>query len=131
MPNKKQNLELQSLLQMLRQLESISKELQRESSDLAIARACFDEAIEFCPSMKSRLSASAEIILHPQFESGLLKILDGNCEQMSVDEIDSVKCLRKPAAVVNTEQIYDNLNLAERARKRRKFSTSNKSADYI
>lgn len=61
MPKAKRLLEIGDLLKRFRQHESITKELQKENTDLFIALACFDEAIEFCKSMEGRLKPTADI----------------------------------------------------------------------
>lgn len=41
---------------------------------IKIARACFDEVIQFSPSTYSRLAEDAEIVSQPQFESEIVKM---------------------------------------------------------
>ena len=81
-------MENEEFYKQLSQFESIIKEVQKENTDFLIARACFDEAMEFCPGMYDTLSPTARIVLQPHFESALCKIFDNKCEIMCEEESD-------------------------------------------
>ena len=134
LPNKKDSLQIDELTTRLAQHDSITKDLQKDDTNISIARSLFDEAIEFCPEMAARLSERAQIVLQPEFESALIKILDNKCETMSDAERLSVESLKKrqsnPSQTDNDDD-DDKLTLAQRARKRRKINEENTSSQYL
>jgi len=67
---------LDTLMSDLKVFESVTKALQSEELDISEARALFDGIIEQCPDMAYYLSSNAKIIHSPNFESGIVKILN-------------------------------------------------------
>lgn len=74
--------------------------------------------------MTHYLTADAQIVHCPDFESGIVKIIDGNVDVLSETEINQLKVFT--TAVINlAEEETPFINLAEKAmsNKRRKIST--------
>ena len=117
-------LQLQKLLKDLDEFEKITKQLQNSDTNLSDVRAIFDAAIEQYPSLDFYLKADAQIVHSPSFESGIVKLLDDEVEQLTEMEKNSVECFRYSNDVDNIVAIDDNLSLVQKAlkNKRRKVS---------
>ncbi|KAG3078494.1 hypothetical protein PI125_g20975 [Phytophthora idaei] len=64
---------LQTLLEEMKDIESISKKLQSDGLTLLQARELFDGLLELKPSFASYLASNAEIVDSPAFDSGAVK----------------------------------------------------------
>ncbi|KAG3236457.1 hypothetical protein PI124_g18535 [Phytophthora idaei] len=64
---------LQTLLEEMKDIESISKKIQSDGLTLLQARELFDRLLELKPSFASYLASNAEIVHSPAFESGAVK----------------------------------------------------------
>ncbi|KAH9135418.1 hypothetical protein LEN26_006419 [Aphanomyces euteiches] len=108
---------VEELLVLLKDLESISKKLQDETSNLSTVRYCFDAVIEEHPETSSRLAPLATIVACPEFENVIVKILIGQDKKMNDGEKKSVCRLRRDANqdVDGTAAEGTCLSLAERA----------------
>lgn len=78
LPNPKNELRLQKLLLDLTGLETVTKELQSESTNLLIGRDLFEGVMEKYPSADKYLSSSSKIIHSPRFEDAVYKSLKGD-----------------------------------------------------
>ncbi|KAG3085237.1 hypothetical protein PI125_g19285 [Phytophthora idaei] len=65
---------LQTLLEEMKDIESISKKIQSDGLTLLQARELFDRLLELKPSFASYLASNAEIVHSPAFESGAVKL---------------------------------------------------------
>ena len=108
----------------MEEFEKITKQLQNSDTTLSDVRAIFDAAIEQYPSMDFYLEADAHIVHSPSFESGIVKLLDDEVDQLTEMERNSVECFRCSNDVDNIVAIDDNLSLVQKAlkNKRRKVS---------
>ena len=61
------------------------------------------------------LRADAQIVHSPSFESGIVKLLDDEVEQLTEMERNSVECFRYSNDVDNIVAIDDNLSLVQKA----------------
>ncbi|KAG2836476.1 hypothetical protein PC113_g20020 [Phytophthora cactorum] len=64
---------LQTLLEEMKDIESISKKLQSDGLTLLLARELFGGLLELKPSFASYLASNAEIVDSPAFDSGAVK----------------------------------------------------------
>ena len=124
LPSGRECLLLQKLLEDLTELESITIQLQESSISLSDVRSIFDVCIESYPLMKHYLAADAKIVHCPNFESGILKVIDGDIESLSQPELNCVSVFSKEIiCVLEKEPI--SMTLAQKGmmnRKRRKIS---------
>ena len=115
----------------LDEFEKITKQLQNSDTNLSDVRAIFDAAIEQYPSLDFYLKADAQIVHSPSFESGIVKLLDDEVDQLTERERNSVGCFRYRANDMdNIVAMGDNLSLVQKAlkTKRRKVSRGDYSS---
>ena len=78
------NNKIEVLLKEMKYMDSITKALQSEKTDLSDVRVLFDNVIKKYPSLTTYLGAEAEIpvlnVHNPSFESALVKIQDRKFE---------------------------------------------------
>jgi hypothetical protein len=99
-------------LKDLEEFEKITKQLQNSDTILSDVRAIFDAAIEQYPSLNFYLEADAQIVHSPSFESGIVKLLDDEVDQLTERERHSVGCFRYRANDMdNIVAMDDNLSL--------------------
>lgn len=91
MPKAKKVHEIEDLLNRLRQHDSVTKELQKENTHLLIACYCFDEAIEFCPSMEDRPKPTADIVLKIKFQNLILPDVNNVIQSVALERHQSMK----------------------------------------
>ncbi|ETV72065.1 hypothetical protein H257_12857 [Aphanomyces astaci] len=116
-----QDKEIDILLGILGELESGTKDQQAEDSTILDARNLFDETILLYPDAAKRLGPNADILVSPNFESAVTKLLNNAAGQLSAVERESVCGLQMYSPA--TQNPSDKpLTLAERAKKRKKTS---------
>ena len=76
-------------------LDSVTKMLQANGTDMADTRLLFDKTLEKYPTMTRYLSTNADIILSRNFESAIVKIQDQKEALLSAEEKFSVTALKK------------------------------------
>lgn len=123
-PSTSEYKDIQELTKKFRELESVSKALQSDSCTLPMVRALFDTVIEEFPSMKNRLSSDAEIVLHPYFESGIIKIMRMEQHLMNLNEKHDMACFEVEDEVSVVPEENSSLTLAQKALKKRRISNS-------
>lgn len=109
----------------LEEFEKITKQLQNSHTTLSDVRAIFDAVIEEYPSLDFYLKPDAQIVHSPSFESGIVKILDDEVDQLTQRERNSLGCFSFHGSDVdNIVATDDNLSLVQKAlkNKRRKVS---------
>lgn len=114
-------LQLQQLLKDLEEFEKITKQLQNPATTLSDVRAIFDATIEQYPLLNFYLEANAKIVHSPAFESGIVKVLDEELDQLSEKERNSISCFTEVTNNSNNNlAMDDNLSLVQRALKNKK-----------
>jgi len=91
-PTVQQIKRIEFLLTHLKNFESVSKSLQDDILDMAEAQALFDAIVEKYPSMDKYLKQTSDIVHSPNFESGIVKILNKEIRGLTVVEERSVMC---------------------------------------
>ncbi|RHZ21784.1 hypothetical protein DYB37_011667 [Aphanomyces astaci] len=116
------------LLGILSELESGTKDLQAEDVTILDARNLFVETILLYPDADKRLRPNAEIVVSPNFESAVTKVLNNATDQLSAVEREDVCGLQinYPAAQAPSGK---PLNLSEQAKERKK--TSHEEFKYL
>lgn len=106
----------------LEEFEKITKQLQNPTTTLSDVRAIFDLVIEQYASMNFYLKADAQIVHSPAFESGIVKVLNDEDDQLTAEETDSVECFSSHNTNIVAIDDNDNISLVEKAlrNKRRK-----------
>ena len=121
LPSGSELIKLQQLMKNLNELEAITKKLQEQSCTLSDVRAIFDMAIESFPCTEQYLSANAEIVHSPDFESGIVKIIDENAEDLTELEKGAVEVFsRQESQVDNGDTPEGDLSIVEKALKLKK-----------
>jgi len=86
MPNQVQILQLGHILEELRLLNELTIYLQKSTLNLANVRKCFDKVSSKHSNMKKYLDVNSPIVHCPYFDSGIIKVLEGNEEQLNDEE---------------------------------------------
>ncbi len=80
------------------------------------------------PTTASRLSPTSQIVKDPDFESGIVKILDGEISKLTNEEIQATEKLRFQSLSATSNECDDGLSLADRAMNKRKVSVPTNSS---
>jgi len=104
LPSLSQYKSLEQLMIQLKEFESVTKALQCDELDIAEARALFDGIIEKYPSTKKYLSSDSKIIHSPNFENGIVKILNSEIKGLTSVEAKSVRIFLKATGQEEPEQ---------------------------
>jgi len=80
-PNSREKKRIESLFKQLNDLDSVTKELQKDAVTCADVRALFDGVIEQYPATANRLGPRSKIVQSPDFESAIVKMQEGNFEK--------------------------------------------------
>jgi hypothetical protein len=70
----------------LQTIQGFTVALQLGNLSMNEARALLDDLVERFSTMVSHLAPDAAIVLNPDFENGVVKVLDGELNQLTVDE---------------------------------------------
>ena len=116
---------IEKLSLQLSDINTVTKELQDEHTTLSSVRALFDVSMEDYNLSSDYLSPSAKIILHKDYESGIVKIQESRVNEMSESEKEATKELLKKTSEIRVPN--ENLSLAQRAFKKRRISESSES----
>lgn len=81
---------IEQLLEQFTIINSLKKSSQNEKFDLEHVWALFDEIISAFPSTACRLNRNASIILHSNFENGIVKLSRGKLNSLYVSELEAV-----------------------------------------
>ena len=74
-------------------MESVNKRLQENKTTISEVRALFDTVMTHYPSTSNRLSATADTVEFPAFESALVNIKENNAQSLKEEERKSVEHL--------------------------------------
>ena len=114
---------LESLRKDLKTFEKVTKRLQLADLTLLDVRLLFDEVIKSYPSMSSKLGTDASIVKFPYFETGISKVINGEEENLSIEESELLS--RFLLEVIDfSDSNTETSDLVERALKKRKTKSS-------
>ncbi|RHY44050.1 hypothetical protein DYB34_012661 [Aphanomyces astaci] len=120
-PTDDQDDEIDALLLVLDELESVTLALQEVATSMLDVRNLFDECMLLHPSASKRLASNSAVVGHADFEVAITKILDQSVSSMSDGQVASVDRLKLPPKALDASQDKP-LTLAQRAKKRLKVS---------
>jgi hypothetical protein len=86
MPSTRENRDIDSLLEELTELDSVTLELQRDDISLAEVRGLFDGVSEKYPLCSEKLDVNSDIVLDKHFENGVVKIQQGKIDFLTSAE---------------------------------------------
>lgn len=130
-PSGPQLVELEVLRKNLKTFEIVTKRLQLADISLLDVRLIFDEVIKSYPSMASRLGAEASIVKYPFFESGICKVIDGQEENLCLEESEALSPFLLEVIDLSDSN-PETVDLVERAlKKRKKRNTLYKDLTFI
>ncbi|GAB1602785.1 hypothetical protein Ahia01_000558600 [Argonauta hians] len=114
--------ELKNLEENLRKLRSVSDALQREEIDLYDVRVLFNEILVFypCEEFRKYLLPSADIVHCPDFENGIVKILQKSEEKLSEQEIQALGRLEFTEHLKNLDSLLGDDDFASICLKKRR-----------
>ena len=101
--NARENQKVLEVHENMKVLDSVTLALQRESIDLSSTRLLFDEVVNRVPELDmdmKYLAPNASIIASPNFENGVIKILDKNEANLTIREKEECQSLRSCTAVL-------------------------------
>jgi hypothetical protein len=127
--NNRQNRDVDSLIEELNDLNSVTLELQRDDITISEVRGIFDYVLEKYPMLYDKLSPCADIILDKHFETGIVKIQQGKVELLDTIEKRHVIHLKKPE-IEKPAEVEVTLSLAQQALKKQKLEETRESS-YI
>lgn len=134
LPTRVQHRHLEELMVQLKQMEDITKELQRQDLTLDEARDLFDGTMDLFPDMEQHLGVHAHIVEDPTFESAVVKVLRKEEQTLTPSEKEKLRPFQKSRRDKTTfpRATYDDqLNFAQRILKKRRTSKTTEEGDYI
>jgi hypothetical protein len=93
LPSGKQTLVLKKILEALGIFDNVTKQLQDPKCTLSEVRILFDAIIDAYPGMAYYLTPSSHIIHSKHFESGIVKIIDEQFDELSPEDYISHACI--------------------------------------
>ena len=124
-----------ALMIRLKQMEDVTKELQREDLTLSEARDLFDGLMNVYPAMEDYLAERASIVVDPTFESAIIKVIRKETRMLTPSELTKLESFKKPPTTNAETQLEgedengEKTNFAKKLLKRRRLSTE--THDYI
>lgn len=121
---------IEQLMDRLKTVDSVTKELQAESTTLSDVRVLFDAIIDKFPSTRGRLSSNAGIVNNVDFESAVVKVQNGNQVALSRDERISIESLLIPSECDETV-VEDGHSFAKQSLKKARLRLSGQKSSYL
>ena len=117
--NARENQKVLEVHENLKVLDSVTLALQRESIDLSSTRLLFDEVVNRVPELDmymKYLAPNASIIAMPNFENGVVKILDENEANLTIREKEECQSPRSCFAFCECQFVgFCNTRFGEQA----------------
>lgn len=107
-----EHLRIISLAKDLKNLNKTTLKLQKHGITMLETRVLLDHAMRDYPILQTYVSPNADIVKHPHFESGVVKIQRRQEALLSAEEKDAVKCLLLPV-IPNNDNDADIGNLSD------------------
>ena len=125
-----ENRRVDTLLTNLKELESVTKILQAESTKLSDVRGLFDAVIDSYPETTSKLTSFASIVHSPVFKAAVVKLQLCNQGALSREERAVVKNFELQRELP-VEDGREDLSFAQRALKRQKVNADDFGTKYM
>ncbi|ETO77965.1 hypothetical protein F444_06899 [Phytophthora nicotianae P1976] len=119
MPSPAANRRLKALLFELADVVSVSMKLQSVELNLLDARDLLDGLLEVKPSFYRYFAPNADIVAAPEFESAVIKVLEGQAKQLSLGEKAALRSFERQTTIAATAETT-KMRFADRILKRRK-----------
>lgn len=111
LPSGYQTLLLKKILQDLSIFDNVSKQLQDQNCTLSEVRILFDAIINAYPGMEHYLAPNSHIVHSKNFESGIVKVIDEQYDQLSPNEKECMSVFQTSTAEEVTSGIIpDNID---------------------
>ena len=123
-PTLREDLVIKRMVEDMRELDSVTKALQRESLTLSDVRLLFDAILEKYPKEGSRLKSDAATVQNLDFESGIIKILNQIADKMTPLEFDATLELKMESHSDSENQVDEkctSLSFADEVLKKQKI----------
>lgn len=127
----REDAEVNSVLVTLSDLDSITKELQKESTTMCEARTLFDGVLSEFPEMENRLSATSNIIENKVFEAAIIKIQDGRQADLTAREAQTVSHLQQQESEAPQVGSSTTMSFAEKILKSQRNEASIDVSTYM
>lgn len=130
-PTRAEIREADSLLSVLSDLDSVTKELQKKSLTISEAQVLFNAVVAKFESTRTGLGEDASIVLQYKFESRIRKLQEGRTSELTQDETEAVEKLKRDerSSYCSGEEGTES-TLAERALKRHRAGSSSTESLY-
>lgn len=125
-----ENRRVDTIMERLKDFESVTKALQKDDTSLSEVRAIFDEVIDKLPETDCRLSSTANIVHCVWFESAIVKIQRGNSNALSREEQFFVSSFEVDG-VCDIDEEPEGISFVERALKRQRTHMLGSTKKYI
>lgn len=109
------------LLIKMRDLDSVTKAVQKDTASLADIREYFDETIDKYPSTAAYIAPDAQIVHHKDFESAIVKLQSTRSSPLTRTERETIKSLLLSNTQEEAHEDDGRLTLAERVNKKRRM----------
>ncbi|KAJ0390251.1 hypothetical protein P43SY_010766 [Pythium insidiosum] len=102
-PTPRENAKLKGLYEDLKNLESVNKRLQQDHEvSLSDVRLLFAHVVEHYPTTGKYLQPTAAVVKFPDFENGVVKILNDDMRHLTRQERAAVAKLLEPAVTTDS-----------------------------
>lgn len=125
MPSHRENKSIETFCNLCKDLDSVTKMLQRDDMTLVKVRSLFDGVIEKFPSTKKWLEYDSQIVQDSCFELGIVKIQEERYDDLTNEEKEVTEILENkenPSDENPSHSEQTKLSFAEQFLKNRKFS---------
>lgn len=131
-PTDEEDDENERLLLMLKDLESVTKELQANNIDFGNAQILFDSVLRNNPSILPRLGPRSKVIENAAFKSALCNVQNRQEQQLTASGPKSLPhLLLSSASTCNEVPDIDKLSSAARLLKQRRLRSNTASMRYM
>ena len=125
-------LPVEDVMIRLKQMEDVTKELQRDDLTLDEARDLFDGMTDLFPEMGHHLDERAEIVVDPTLETAIVKVLRDQRNVLTPSEKAKLECFKENTPLSHSSSVTeteddDTLNFAQRLLKKRRVSVHDPS----
>ena len=125
--------ELEGLLKDFKKFESVTKALQSTSINLAEVRILFDSVKSLFPTLENRLREDASLVFDEHFQTGIVKIINGQEKDLSDEQVAEVAVFLKvlDTDVQEIDPVEQEEDFARALLKANERSQINNSSEYV
>lgn len=120
------------ICQELKDIESIWKALQKDTTTLTDTRLLFDKISNAYPVVKETLAADANIVVDKYFESAVTRIQQGKADSLMPSEEQSVRYLKKlPKQNHESSKSNWEISFADQPFKKQRLDKQGSPSEYL